>query len=824
MKTILLKKEKLLKRGTFFAIAVLVIAIAAINVSKVFAADALTTADYIGIDGDPAYAGFVNSYCSLDDESLTFKKVSEAEFAAPNGTEVAELNNDGNLKAYRSGKDVFIITTCDKIKIKSDCDCLFGSMSLYGLKRIEGLDMLDTSEVSTMSGWFCNLNKLESLDLKGFNTEKVEYMDSMFYGCEMLKTVDLSSFDVEIVCDFSYMFDGCKSLETLDLSNFNTESAETFSYMFRECISLKSLDVSSFDVTDAEEMTSMFCDCKSLDEIDLRSFGLSNRENLDISHMFEDCENLKTIMMPYFSASKKGFACSGLFNGCHNLKYVDMVSLDFSQCGKSEDCGNMFCQVNDCTFIVGTKFVFNKNFEGVLFPAHVDGVKVYYFGDDNNESCIGSFMDCDIEMINMSEWDSEIVIDKNSAEIHLLDKNGGNDYVYKLGCSIKDHEYAHLSKSALKRGAVMAYLSNIAKEDKLYQYGIDAIDSIGFYYEMKAPEDVFVFYDENGEVVTPGNAGKYTLEIRFKSMTKQYSDIVLTQKYEIMPIKLKKVTVKDQTIKNVESELDNSPENVTVEGIWPDEYVSAVEFELDENDKIGIKKLTILQDKTEYDVSCNYYFDDVLEKGNCTIQELADMKNINMKYDKSLLVGKNPEIKINGLPEGAKVTYSLDGKTFTEDMPKLAEPGTYKVIIKIEKRNYNTFTDTIQIAIEPYEILEGKSEIWTEGLGKTLVVRGNGEIADFIKILVDGEEVDASNYTVTEGSTIITFKDAYLKALKEGKHSLEIVWTYGSAKTDFTTKLSGDIPADNAAPIALAAMLLVSAAAVLITMKRKITE
>lgn len=53
---------------------------------------------------------------------------------------------------------------------------------------------------------------------------------------------------------------------------------------------------------------------------------------------------------------------------------------------------------------------------------------------------------------------------------------------------------------------------------------------------------------------------------------------------------------------------------------------------------------------------------------------------------------------------------------------------------------------------------------------------------------MDGVIVDAKNYTVTEGSTIITFKADYLQTLSVGTHTFEIVWTDGSASTNFTVK------------------------------------
>ena len=52
--------------------------------------------------------------------------------------------------------------------------------------------------------------------------------------------------------------------------------------------------------------------------------------------------------------------------------------------------------------------------------------------------------------------------------------------------------------------------------------------------------------------------------------------------------------------------------------------------------------------------------------------------------------------------------------------------------------------------------------------------------------------VDPVNYTVTEGSTIITFKPEYLKSLSTGNHSFELVWTDGTAATNFTVAENAD--------------------------------
>ena len=74
----------------------------------------------------------------------------------------------------------------------------------------------------------------------------------------------------------------------------------------------------------------------------------------------------------------------------------------------------------------------------------------------------------------------------------------------------------------------------------------------------------------------------------------------------------------------------------------------------------------------------------------------------------------------------------------------------------------------------------------------SLAIRGSGEVSKFREVNVDGVTVDPVNYTVTEGSTIITFKPEYLKSLSAGNHSFELVWTDGTAATNFTVAENAD--------------------------------
>ncbi|MGN0495514.1 MAG: LPXTG cell wall anchor domain-containing protein, partial [Lachnospiraceae bacterium] len=85
-----------------------------------------------------------------------------------------------------------------------------------------------------------------------------------------------------------------------------------------------------------------------------------------------------------------------------------------------------------------------------------------------------------------------------------------------------------------------------------------------------------------------------------------------------------------------------------------------------------------------------------------------------------------------------------------------------------------------------YEILDGANSSWTQNSDGSLSIRGSGEFSKFVGVKVDGNLVDAKNYTVKEGSTIVTLKADYLNTLSVGSHTFEMIWTDGTASTTFT--------------------------------------
>ena len=105
-----------------------------------------------------------------------------------------------------------------------------------------------------------------------------------------------------------------------------------------------------------------------------------------------------------------------------------------------------------------------------------------------------------------------------------------------------------------------------------------------------------------------------------------------------------------------------------------------------------------------------------------------------------------------------------------------------------------------QEPIQPPVIIAGANGSWQKGGTDGLSFTSNAAFADFIKVQVDGKDLDASNYTVKEGSTIVTLNAAYLSTLSVGKHTLSIVSANGTATTEFTimaAQTGGDQTGDN---------------------------
>ena len=177
-----------------------------------------------------AYAEFDNATRTL---TFRYKGVKPAGAYDLN----VESNNPGWDAQRANIKKVVFDASFANARPTSCCrwfaDCFY-------LTEIDGIENLNTQNVTDMRDMFVCCYALTSLDVSNFNTQNVEDMTDMFLGCEGLSLLDLSNFNTERVEDMSFMFSGCSTLQTIFASDkFVTDQVFGGSDMFSGCTNLK---------------------------------------------------------------------------------------------------------------------------------------------------------------------------------------------------------------------------------------------------------------------------------------------------------------------------------------------------------------------------------------------------------------------------------------------------------------------------------------------------------------------------------------------------------------------------------------------------------
>ena len=244
--------------------------------------------------------------------------------------------------------------------------------SCKNLKEIQGLEKLDTSQVTDMSWMFSKCYSLEELDVSGFDTGNVTNMSYMFDSCDKLTNLNINGFDTSNVTNMWEMFSECYSLEELDVSGFDTSSVTDMGAMFWGCSSLEELDVSGFDTSNVTSMFAMFEICSSLEELDVSGFDTSNVT--DMGAMFSRCSSLKKLDVSGFNTSQVTNV-SSMFDNCSNLKELDLRNFALSEI-EQENWMDMFYDNYLETITIPNKFKNEKSKEKFTNLLHSEGLRL----------------------------------------------------------------------------------------------------------------------------------------------------------------------------------------------------------------------------------------------------------------------------------------------------------------------------------------------------------------------------------------------------------------------------------------------------------------
>lgn len=257
-----------------------------------------------------------------------------------------------------------------RVKLNKSAKLLFKALGTYAGKiEMNGIENLDTSEVTDMSYMFTDGSQYTDLDLSSFDTSNVTTMSGMFLNCSKLTNLNLANFDTKNVVKFTNLFNGCSSIENINLSSFDTSNATKMYAMFGNCENLKKVNLKNLDTSKVTDMEAMFFNCKSLSKIDLSSFNTSSVERL--KRMFVNCELLTELDLSNFKTENL-LNVETMFSGCKLLKKIDMRNATFD---KVQNYNYMLDTLpSDVTIIV--KDDTQKEWLSSKFPERANSIKV----------------------------------------------------------------------------------------------------------------------------------------------------------------------------------------------------------------------------------------------------------------------------------------------------------------------------------------------------------------------------------------------------------------------------------------------------------------
>ena len=293
-------------------------------------------------EGDNA-PGWYKPNADGDNTNIIKKVVFDASFANARPTSCCEWFNGCTD-----------LTTIEGIEYLNTENVTDMSGMFWGCYALTTLDVshFDTQNVTNMYYMFSDCSALTTLDVSNFNTQNVTYMSGMFSDCRALTTLNVSNFNTQNVTDMSGMFYDCSALTTLDVSNFNTQNVTNMYYMFFNCSAITTLDIANFDTKNVTDMSYMFNNCSALKTLDVSNFDTKNVT--DMNYMFSGCKTLTTLDVSNFD-TQNVTSMSNMFNNCSALTTLDVSNFDTKNV---TNMGWMFCNNYALTTIYASdKFV-----------------------------------------------------------------------------------------------------------------------------------------------------------------------------------------------------------------------------------------------------------------------------------------------------------------------------------------------------------------------------------------------------------------------------------------------------------------------------------
>ena len=280
--------------------------------------------------------------------------------------------------------------------------------------------------------WFCGCSKLTDIEgIENLNTENVTNMNSMFDRCSALTSLDLTNFSTAKVSDMSYMFMGCSALTTIFVSDkFVTDQVTDGREMFHMCINLIGAieyDGSKSDHTYANYENGYFSPEGGFHvyaELNKGTRTLTFRRGLSKSAGAYDLnvgnntpewstqkDDINKVVFDASFANARPTSCYKWFDGCANL--TDIEGIENLNTEKVTNMGSMFSGCYVLTSLDVSNFN-TQNVEDMSYMfnrcIYLTSLDVSNFNTQNVEKMGFMFSCCEgLNFLDLSKFDTQNV-------------------------------------------------------------------------------------------------------------------------------------------------------------------------------------------------------------------------------------------------------------------------------------------------------------------------------------------------------------------------------------------------------------------------------
>ena len=172
---------------------------------------------YARIDGGTRNPGYLSAhlepYASLSTVNSVLTFYYDTHKTEKNGMDIGSFTSNFDVPWFFDNGTITTVVFDDSFANYHPTSTAYWFYGFKSFTTIQGIENLNTDQVTNMNHMFYNCSSLTSLDLRTFNTKKVTNMDYMFNGCSNLTTIYVSdNWSIENVSSGYATFLDCLNL------------------------------------------------------------------------------------------------------------------------------------------------------------------------------------------------------------------------------------------------------------------------------------------------------------------------------------------------------------------------------------------------------------------------------------------------------------------------------------------------------------------------------------------------------------------------------------------------------------------------------------